>query len=130
MPQPLVMVLLQIPLIRADCVSIPFVIDTGAALSCVHALDAVAKFGMSPGQLDPALWPSSTEVGGIGGQLNYLERAARFGFVHDDRTVEIIESTIHIGDMRSQMIPSLLGCDLLSRFVLTVNGGRSVTLSR
>ncbi|MBI5949890.1 MAG: hypothetical protein HY875_17270 [Chloroflexi bacterium] len=120
--------MLRIPDVRPDWIPVPFVVDTGAAVSCIHALDAVAKFGMTPASLDPAAWPSARAMGGIGGQLRYLALPASYAFLHDHGQWEVIDSTIYIGEMRSQTLPALLGCDLLSRFVLTVSAGRTVTL--
>lgn len=129
LPQPLVQVVVHIDGHQPEWAPVPFVVDTGAAVTCIHALDAIRLFGMSPGSLDPATWPETTPVGGIGGGLSYLTLPARYAFRHDDGTFQVIEGPIRVGEARSQGTPALLGWDLLRHFRLTVSGnGPSVTL--
>jgi hypothetical protein len=130
MPQPLVLVAVLIADLRPDWVAIPFVVDTGAAVTCIHALDAMADFNMSVASLDPSSWPASVTGGGIGGQLRHLIFKAQFGFEHEDGTLDIIEGPVRIGESASGSLPSLLGCDVLRHFEVVYRGGRSITLDR
>ena len=128
MPQPWLRVAVHIDDLGPDWVTVPFVVDTGAARTCVHAMDAIRLFGMSPASLDPTSWAHPTFLGGIGGGLNYLTRTATYAFLRDDGQFHLIEGDIQIGELRSQRTPALLGCDLLRHFKLQMDGGSQVTL--
>ncbi len=131
MPQPFIAVAVQVPSVRPEWVLIPFVIDTGAAITCIHAVDAIRHLGMTPAGLDPTTWASTSPIGGIGGGLNYLELPANYGFQRDDVAWETFSETIRIGELRSQGTPALLGWDFLRYFELRVHGGsQTVTLER
>ena len=131
MPQPFVRIAVQLVSIRPDWVVLPFVVDTGAAFTCIHALDATRSFEMSPASLDRAGWSASVPVGGIGGGQLYLARPANYAFQRDDGELELFTGTVRIGELRTQATPALLGWDLL-RFFRTVTNGRerTVTLDR
>lgn len=128
LPQPLIRVAVHIDGLQPDWAVVPFVIDTGAALTCIHAIDAVRLFGMSPASLDPTTWADPTPVGGIGGGLNYMERSASYVFLHTDGTTHQIDGVIKIGELRSQSTPALLGWDLLKHFRLEVHGSQQTVL--
>ena len=105
--------------------------DTGAALTCIHALDAIRIFGMTPSELDPSTWTNPMSVGGIGGGLLYREEPAQYAFPNTDGTFEFIDGTVLIGELRSQATPALLGWDLLKHFDLHCHGGnQTITLER
>lgn len=101
---------------------IPFVVDTGAALTCIHAMDAIRGFGLSPHELDPTSWSNTQTIGGVGGSHAYRTEVANYGFRKSDGQVEVIPSTVRIGEIRSQSTPALLGWDLLKFFRLEING--------
>lgn len=105
-----------------DWVLIPFVVDTGAARTCIHAIDAVRRIGMSPGSLDPSSWRSPLAISGTAGSVNYLARDASFGFLQSDRSWLTFDGPILIGEMASGATPALLGWDLLRHFTTTVVG--------
>ena len=108
---------------NADWILIPFVVDTGAATTCVHALDAVTRLGMSPASLDPASWSGSVSViGGTAGSLSYLTKEASFGFLQNDGSWITIDGDIRISEASSGFTPSVLGWDLLRHFKTTVVG--------
>lgn len=131
LPQPLIRVAVRAEALRPEWVLVPFSVDTGAALTCIHAVDAIRQFGMTPASLDPTTWPSPTLLGGIGGGLSYMECPASYGFYRDDGEWEIIDRTLRVGELRSQGTPALLGWDLLRHFRLTLHGNSpSVTLER
>ena len=106
-----------------DAANVPFIVDTGAARTCLHALDCIRYFGVSPASLDPSTWPSPVQMGGIGGSVWFKESSATYGLHRDDGHVEVIEGSILIGDMKTSGMPSLLGWDLLKFFNLEVHGG-------
>ncbi len=57
MPQPLVQaVVVPIPSLRPEWVPVPFVLDTGAPVTCIHADDAHHLLGMPYTSLDPNTW--------------------------------------------------------------------------
>ncbi len=78
LPQPLIRVAVLVQELRSEWISVPFVIDTGAAHTCIHAVDATRLFGLKQVDLDPANWPTSTLIQGIGGTLTYRELPASY----------------------------------------------------
>lgn len=129
MPQPLLRVAVRIPAFNPVFVATPFVIDTGAAVTCIHAIDATRRFGIPEGELDPTLWSASSVAGGVGGSIRYRESPSTYGFPRDDGGVEMIEGMVRIGEFRSGSLPSLLGWDLLRHFRIVIDGDASVTLA-
>ena len=115
---------------NSDWVLIPSVVDTGAATTCVHAIDAITRLGMSPASLDPAMWSGSiSNIGATAGSLSYLTKEARYGFLQNDGSWITIPGDIRISELSSGATPSLLGWDLLRHFKTTVIGSpRSVQL--
>ena len=109
---------------------IPFVVDTGATATVIHARDAIRYFGMTPEDLDSSTWIDAITVGGVGGSMKCKQSDATFGFRHDDGTIDSIRATVLIGDMRSVGLPSLLGRDLLRLFRLEIHGDETVVLHR
>jgi hypothetical protein len=106
-----------------DAGLVPFVVDTGAARTTIHALDAMRYFGKTPADLDSSTWATTLAMGGIGGSMQCKESATTFGMRHEDGTIETISGQILIGDIKSAGVPSLLGWDLLKFFRLEVHGG-------
>ena len=105
--------------------------DTGAARTCLHALDAIRYFGVAPRQLDAAAWVNPMPMGEIGGSVWCKESAATYGLWRDDGQVEVVQGQVLIGDMRTTGVPSLLGWDVLRLFRLEVDGpNRTVRLTR
>ena len=109
---------------------VPFIVDTGATASVIHATDAIYLFGRSDTDLDSSNWTDPKSVRGVGGSLLVKESTATFAFRHDDGTIDSIRATVLIGDMRSVGLPSLLGRDLLRLFRLEIHGDETVVLHR
>ena len=131
LPQPLIRIAVSIPELGVNAAFVPFIVDTGAAFTVIHAMDSMRYFGATPAMLDPATWLTVKTVGGVGGSLFCKEVTASYGFRHDDTTLEVIHGTIHIGDIKSASTPSLLGWDLLKFFNMTVRGAEQIlTLER
>ena len=122
LPQPLVLVAVRIDAFGPDIAAVPFVIDTGAAHTCITAQDSLHAFGQNPADLDSAAWPDAVELAGVGGSLRAKVSPASFWFRNTDGSVEMLSTNIRIGDMRSGALPSLLGWDLLKSFRLVVDG--------
>ncbi len=116
--------------LRREPKGVPFVIDTGATRTIVHALDAIRYLGATPESLEPATWPNPIQARGIGGSTLCKEMLATYSFTHDDGSLETITTRILVGELRTLSLPSLLGWDILARFHLHVDGiNRRVTLS-
>jgi len=132
-PHPYVDVAVRIGELSIEWVLVPFVVDTGAAKTSIHALDAIRRLGMSPADLDPSKWASSIQGTGVGGAVRYRTAAAEYGFHHDDGRWELVDGEVQIGELAShnQGIPSLLGWDLLQHFRLVTHGrDRTIVLER
>ena len=122
-PQPLIWMALVVDELGPDAALVPFIVDTGAARTCLHALDALRYFGATPADLDPATWRNPIKMGGIGGSVLCKESPAAYGLRRDDGQTEVVTGSILIGDMKTSGMPSLLGWDLLRLFHLEVHGG-------
>ncbi len=127
-PHPLVRVAVRIPSFSSQFLVAPFVIDTGAAFSCIHAIDATDIFGIPRTALDPSRWSGAQTGAGVGGSLRYLEVPATYGFPLDEGGAEFVEGTVRIGELKSGSLPSLLGWDVLRHFRIVIDGDTSVTL--
>jgi len=70
-PLPLVRVRLWLDGISFTWVSVNFVVDTGAAVTCLHPRGA-AQVGIHSSVLaDPRHWANPTHYGGVGGTASY-----------------------------------------------------------
>jgi hypothetical protein len=125
--------MLQIPDLYKGWRHVLFAIDTGASHTTLHPRAATAMAGLSPNDLDPANWGAHVEGRGVGGTLRYMIQPARYTFGHfDSNELEIIDGDIQIGELTagSELLPSLLGWDLLQYFRIVFEGRESVTLER
>ncbi len=129
-PQPWLRMSVVVPEFGPIAARFPFIVDTGATATVIHARDALFFFGLSPADLDSSMWTNAITVGGVGGSMLCKESSATFAFQNDDGTIDKIEGTVLIGDMRSAGLPSLLGRDLLRLFHLEIHGDESVALQR
>ena len=133
-PFPVVSAAIRVEGITVDWVLVPFVVDTGATHTSIHARDAIRLLRIPPEALDPTSWPVSAISTGVGGTASYLIRPAEFMFAHDDATdgVELIQSDVQLGalDDPTASLPSLLGWDVLQHFDVRLRGRLSVSLER
>lgn len=121
---------MHVPDLNSNIVAVPFVVDTGAARSCIHAFDAMGAFGVPPASLDSRRWTDGIRVGGVGGGILARELAADFHFNHDDGQIEsLTDLSVLVGDSTTQGLPSILGMDILKLFELRVTAS-TVTLER
>lgn len=134
-PHPYVLGAVRVPLLtREQWVAIPFLIDTGAAQSCIHPLDSVRALGVSPARLtDTSGGPRVVPGGGVGGSASYFECPAQFGFVRTDGEIEVVTDVVWIGQLTTsnQALPSLLGWNVLQHFRMQLDAkAQIVTLER
>ena len=61
LPQPVLTVAVRIAAVHPEFQLVNFIVDTGAAITCIHAVDAMRLFGMSPAGLDPRLGSPSVD---------------------------------------------------------------------
>ena len=109
MPQPFVRVAVHLPSIARNAAIVPFIFDTGAAFTCIHARDAIRHFDVDPAELDPDRWDEPLTIDGLGGGLRYRVVPASYGFQRDDGVLERIDLFTMLGELRSGEFPSLLG---------------------
>jgi hypothetical protein len=106
-PQPLIVVSMRIPALLSAWVPVPFIIDTGASRTFIHALDAMGKFGLTPAALDSRNWADGIPIGGVGGEIQARPLEAQYAFAHDDGvTFEVIDAPVFLGDISTQGLPS------------------------
>lgn len=97
----------------------PFVLDSGAGVTCLHPTDAIRHVGIDPILLgDPMRWPGTETYEGIGGRVRYFLSPVRYRLLHDDARSQVVEGTLRIAPWSGEMsmIPSVLGWDLLRHF--------------
>lgn len=132
-PVPIVRASLFLPPFTTEWVSIDFLLDTGAANTSLHPLDAIFRVGIAASSLlHPQSWSNSVARGGIGGGATYFPHPARYAFHHDDGNWQYIDGEILIAQLTlgNTALPSLLGRDIMSRFAVSVDWQAStVTLA-
>jgi len=105
---------------------VPFVVDTGASTTVVHAHDALHHLKIPEAQLDPATWPLSERrlTSGVGGIAVYRAVEASYAFTVEGGNREVVRGTLELGGLGSEGLPSLLGWDVLRHFRLDLNASR------
>ena len=92
---------------------VPFLVDTGAALTCLHTRDA-NDVGIPHQRLE-----MPGRMRGIGGVSRYFQEPAHLMFADTDRSLSYgYRIAIQIADptAASAAVPSLLGWDVLGRW--------------
>ena len=100
-----------------------FLLDTGAARTCLHPRDSL-RSGLSEATLtEPARWPQHQRMSGVGGTTLYYVTPATYSFVADSGATSVIEGQILLAQPRPDNagLPSLLGWDILERFEVLVD---------
>ena len=117
---------INLPLFNIGWTPVPFLVDTGAAFTCVHPSDAKRLLGLTTAQLDPENWDADKiQAGyGVGGFVRYFETEAYFGFADDRADPTMYQAKIRIAEVRpdNRSMPSLLGWDLLQHFRMMLDG--------
>ena len=93
-PQPLILVALIVDELGPNAALVPFIVDTGAARTCLNALDSIRYFGATPAMLDPSNWDRRIQMGGVGGLAKFRESPARYGLRRDDGGTEMIAGSV------------------------------------
>lgn len=105
---------------------VPFVIDTGATTTALHAHDSLRRLGMDEADLDPREWPVEelSLSGGVGGAAPYRVVDAAYEFHQEGGTSQVVVASIGLGAANTEHLPSLLGWDVLRHFRLDLNASR------
>jgi hypothetical protein len=113
---------------------VEFIVDTGCTATVLHPLDAVRHFGVSDADLArPDFRPTTSGAFGVGGPTVYFPMQAAYGFADDSGSLEVVVTDVRVAQLTaaSQVLPSLLGWDVLRHFKLTTNQqAGEVTLER
>lgn len=110
---------------------IGFLIDTGASHTVLHPTDAVRRLGLRKARLqDRRNWRTIESSAGVGGQASSFVVPCRHSFLHETGEVLSLEAEIRVAEVTAynEAHPSLLGRDLLNRFVLTIAVNRDEVL--
>jgi hypothetical protein len=118
-PHPYVEVAVSIPRLSTGFVGIQFVVDTGAAQTCIHPMDAMTLLEIPEGTLSRA--PRGVEplpFSGIGGGASYYGYDVELAVFDDTRGWQRIEivAAVAVPTRTNRWIPSLLGLDVLKHF--------------
>ncbi len=118
-PIPRINVALWLPKISESWAVVPFVLDTGAAVTCLHPNDALLRAGIAPIMLgDPLRWPAMATYQGIGGNVRYFKSPVQYRLEHNDASMQLLDGTIHVApwSRETSPLPSVLGWDVLRHF--------------
>ena len=136
--RPQVLAELRIDALGVGWTRIRALIDTGAVYSAVHADTAFSTLRIDRAELLPENWPESekTQLGGVGGNLNYRRLPATWRFTHhnsdaEDSKVAEFKAEVHLGEHRdgsggagaseTNGLETMLGWDVLRYFRLTLD---------
>ena len=106
----------------------PFLIDTGASTTVVHARDALRHLHLPVTDLDPRTWPRERirRSSGVGGVALHRVLNAAYEFLDDAGPLVISNATIDLGAFDTGDLPSLLGWDILRRFRIEMDASRGM----
>jgi len=110
-------------------------IDTGAGVTCLHPVNAINQVGIAGSVLTnpPQAWPPAQDHGGIGGSMLYHHFRCTFRFHHIDGRWQAFDDVIAVAQLVSgtnDMLPSLLGWNVRSRFTLEITQSRGEVFLR
>jgi hypothetical protein len=108
----------------ANALEISFLVDSGANVTAIARRDLA--------RLPPEVWPAlsfrerTDRLTGIGGSVPWLQFDGGLTFSHENHSTTMVAQSLAI--LLDNDVPSLLGRDILSHGVLTLDGpGRRVT---
>jgi hypothetical protein len=115
---------LFLPGITPDWSLVGFLLDTGAATTCLHPWDATERVGISEERLqDRDAWDRAETHSGVGGGAIYYVVRARYALLDERGEWKIIEGAIRIAHFTptNESLPSILGWDILRRFAISLD---------
>ncbi len=131
-PMPTVQVDILVPGFMGRWATVSFLVDTGASTTCLHPHDAMSVLRLKADRLaDPVLWPVQEPYFGVGGASVSYVVPVRYLFRHEDGQEQMLRGDLRIAQLTraNEMLPSLLGWDVLQHFELVTNWrDRRVTL--
>ncbi|MBI2760689.1 MAG: hypothetical protein HYX51_04600 [Chloroflexi bacterium] len=119
----MVLAAVTLPTLGDAAPRVPFLIDTGAALTILHPRDATTRLGFTRSQLEqPQSWPVQPTYG-IGGTTTNYTLPARYTFSHEDGSLTEILGRILVARRTPENaeLPSIMGWDLLRQIHLTMD---------
>jgi hypothetical protein len=123
-PKPWVRVLVYLDGISPMWAKVPFLIDTGAARTCLHPRDALTAGVPRRSLVRRETWQAPPlMVNGIGGTMEYYQTSASYAFETTSGDLHVVDGAILVARATptNTALPSLLGWDLLQGFHLNVH---------
>lgn len=120
----MVRIALHLPGITATWSLIDFLLDTGAATTCLHARDATERMRIGDERLTNADgWDYSETYSGVGGGATYYVTRARYALLNDRSEWQILEGSVRVAQASAANadLPSILGWDILRRFTVALD---------
>lgn len=117
-------VALRITGVSASWSVVPFLIDTGAATTCVHPLDAINRLSIPATTLQQQqAWHHHETYHGIGGSALYYVVPVEYAFLTDQGHTHVLPGHVRIARPlpHNQNMESLLGWDVLQHFRLVAD---------
>jgi hypothetical protein len=131
-PLPKVLAGLVLPYRSETFVPIEFVIDTGASATCLHPRDARQRLRFTPEEfiILPRIACEDRSLAGVTGAAIYYSTPARYIMADDGGPPQVIDAEIRIAQPSAgnQVLPSILGWDILERFRIVLDRGTGEVL--
>ena len=110
--------------------SVAVLLDTGAAITCLHPTDALRIPIPLPRLDSEAGWQRVEPMVGIGGSAQNFVQAAQYRFLHGDGAQFVTDGQIRIAQRSqvNQSLPSILGWDVLCHFRIVLDCSRGEVL--
>ena len=120
----MVRVALYLPGITANWSLIDFLLDTGAATTCLHAWDASERMRIGDERLMTGdAWDDTETYSGVGGGATYYVTRARYALLNERSEWQILDGSVRVAQASSANadLPSILGWDILRRFTVSLD---------
>ena len=120
----MVRVALYLPGIAATWSLVDFLLDTGAATTCLHARDAIERLRISDDRLNNAdAWAYAETYSGVGGGATYYVTGARYALLNERSEWQIMDGSVRVAQASSADagLPSILGWDILQNFTVSLD---------
>ena len=120
----MVRVAVYLPGMTASWSLVDFLLDTGAATTCLHPPDTVERLAISNQRLQSRdAWESVETYHGVGGGATYFVARSRYALLDEHGEWQIIEGTLRVAEatVTNRGLASILGWDILRGFAVTLD---------
>jgi hypothetical protein len=123
-PVPMVRLALYLPGVTTTWSLIDFLLDTGAATTCLHAGDVTERLRVSDDRLKNSdAWDYTETYSGVGGGATYYVTRARYALLNERSEWKVMDGLVRVARTSSADagLPSILGWDVLQNFAVSLD---------